>query len=532
MSRIKTLSEEIDVSLNTTGLVGQTGDIGYVLLKIYQNMVGIFSGQSYVTDGTDLYVNINDIASQNNYKKDYLKLQNDGTLVSDPMKSDMIGSDNVEYRFNRGAISSYKVRIDGNSSLSQVDVNVLCGYDYVNADFQPRCVRDLQPDESDTSLCRLMTGCQWIWNQYEEIGLFDNDPDIVPHYPFVYTDKYGIGLSLNHPITAINTAYCNTEFSIRLTTGSDYNLGMTPFVNSNTTFTTLNNFLTSTNGVDSDNSSIYLKLYGTSGDEFGDFDKGYTKYMGHVYLSAIQVSGFIKDVETDLGTFEEGASFNVYLHRYIGVVRTDWNERAIINGNRQLYVTPWGSGTQVLNLIHNYEAQYGPSEIPRSAFAELQYDYLIATPIYSETIDTEEIPDKFYGNCIIGVLDKCPARYYLAWNDRYGDIQSQPFDGKVVYSEDIKTEEIIDYKERRRVSHKTLQPKWKLNTKWLKEEVYPIYESIFTSPYLLLYDVEQDKAYNVIVTDNKYEEKTRKNEKTLFNLEINVEANKTQELTY
>ena len=74
--------------------------------------------------------------------------------------------------------------------------------------------------------------------------------------------------------------------------------------------------------------------------------------------------------------------------------------------------------------------------------------------------------------------------------------------------------------------------KWTLNTTWLKEEYYPYYESIFTSPYLLLYDTQNDKSYNVIVSDKGYTEKTRRNQKNLFNLTINVTANKTQKMYY
>jgi hypothetical protein len=55
-----------------------------------------------------------------------------------------------------------------------------------------------------------------------------------------------------------------------------------------------------------------------------------------------------------------------------------------------------------------------------------------------------------------------------------------------------------------------------------------MYEAIFTSPYLLLYDTETDRAWNVILTDTNYKEKTFKTEKKLFNLEINVEANTKQ----
>ena len=212
---------------------------------------------------------------------------------------------------------------------------------------------------------------------------------------------------------------------------------------------------------------------------------------------------------------------------------TGWDYNALIDGERIVYTTTEKRyQSAVTTELNNEEQDYPVTGISQTAEEEALYPLgMSVQPNFTQNIYDVGVPDKYIGNCLIGILDHCPARYYLAWNDRYGDIQSQPFDGKVVYSEDIKSEEIVDYKSRRRVSHKSIQPKWKLNTKWLKEDVYPIYETIFTSPYVLLYDTEQDKAWNVIVTDNKYEEKKYKYDK-MFNLETSVEAIKTQELTY
>lgn len=112
--------------------------------------------------------------------------------------------------------------------------------------------------------------------------------------------------------------------------------------------------------------------------------------------------------------------------------------------------------------------------------------------------------------------------------DKYGDIQSQQFDGKVEYSEGFEKAEMMDHKMKRRIIRNELQPKWRINSKWINEEYYPFYEAIYTSPYVLLYDTKTDRAWNVIVTDSEYREKTFKNEKKLFNLELNVEANTKQ----
>lgn len=538
MSRIKTLSDDIDVSVSTSTLIA-SGTSGYVQTKIYQDSIGVFTGQSYVVGGTDLIVNINDIASQNDYKKDYLKLQTNGELKSDPMIYNMIGTYNVKYRFNRGAISNYKVNIYLNGNAAQADVDVLCGYDYVNKDLQPRCVADLPQYALDTSLCRLMTGCQWIWIPDDDMGSFTNSlPDeALPHYPFKYTNKYGIGLSLWHGGDGSGAAYCQTEFSIRLTTGSDYNLGMTPFVTSNTTFCTLNNFLSyigTQASIDSDyNSSIYLKQSGTSGDAFGDYEEGYEGYYGTLRLTSLTVYGDTAHSTVTVGTYSSGANFNKYLLRYMQAKDTGWDYNALIDGERIVYTTTEKRyQSAVTTELNNVEQDYPVTGISQTAEEEALYPLGMSVQInFTQDIYDVGVPDKYIGNCLIGILDRCPARYYLAWNDRYGDIQSQPFDGKIEYTEDIDTEEIMDYKLRRKVSYKSVQPKWKLNTKWLKDEVYPIYESIYTSPYLLLYDTEQDKAWNVIITDKKYSEKTYKNDK-MFNLEINVEANKTQNIMY
>lgn len=132
----------------------------------------------------------------------------------------------------------------------------------------------------------------------------------------------------------------------------------------------------------------------------------------------------------------------------------------------------------------------------------------------------------------IAKFDYC-SRYFLRWMDRYGMTQIQPFDKLTTYSENFVYHETINYKNERKNSSIDVQPKWKLNTKWLNKEVYPFYESIFVSPYLQLYDAKEDKLYNVLVTNTEYIEKTFKNQnKQLFNLQLEVKLNKEQNILY
>lgn len=126
----------------------------------------------------------------------------------------------------------------------------------------------------------------------------------------------------------------------------------------------------------------------------------------------------------------------------------------------------------------------------------------------------------------------CLPKYYLLWQDRYGGYQSQAFDKVDTFSIDYGYEEMKNYQNARRNISVDVNPKWKIQTDWLDEDVYPIYESIFVSPYLVLYDTEEDKAYNVMLIDKKYTEKNWENQHKFFNLQLNLELNKAQHIIY
>ena len=132
----------------------------------------------------------------------------------------------------------------------------------------------------------------------------------------------------------------------------------------------------------------------------------------------------------------------------------------------------------------------------------------------------------------VAEIKSCKERYYLLWQDRYGSYQSQPFKGKMEYSEDITNEEILSYTGRRRKSNVIVQPKWKLNSGWLKEQLFPFYESIYVSPILKLYDTKTEHEYDVILKDTPYVEKKYLNDKKLLSIELNLEATETQNIIY
>lgn len=125
------------------------------------------------------------------------------------------------------------------------------------------------------------------------------------------------------------------------------------------------------------------------------------------------------------------------------------------------------------------------------------------------------------------------SRYFLKWKDRYGMPQCQPFGGTYKYSESISKNTITDYKNTKKIIDITNTPKWLLNSKWIKQEYYPFYESIFVSPYLQLYDAKEDKLYNVILKNTEYDEKTFNNQnRQLFNVQLEVELDTTATMIY
>lgn len=133
----------------------------------------------------------------------------------------------------------------------------------------------------------------------------------------------------------------------------------------------------------------------------------------------------------------------------------------------------------------------------------------------------------------MAVVDFCPKDYYVIWQDRYGGLQSQPFSKTLTYSEDITHREIVSYNGYRSFGNSDIQPKWHLNTDWIDEKYYPIYESILISPYVRLYDTKEDKFYEILITDSSYTEKTFKNQqRQMFNFSIEAELAKTQSLLY
>lgn len=132
----------------------------------------------------------------------------------------------------------------------------------------------------------------------------------------------------------------------------------------------------------------------------------------------------------------------------------------------------------------------------------------------------------------IADVDQCPSKYYLMWIDRTGGWMSWGFDGRCVMSEDVSTQYRVDMRDRNHTYLKSVNTKWQLNSLPLSLNENKAMESILTSPYLYIYDVENDESVEVIVNTNKYESKTLSNTKGLFNISLEVQTSKSQNIRY
>lgn len=167
--------------------------------------------------------------------------------------------------------------------------------------------------------------------------------------------------------------------------------------------------------------------------------------------------------------------------------------------------------------------------IPHTGYVHLKHTFNGANIVDSVYFHTDDA-----GYSKIADIDWEPCtRYYLMWQDRYSGYQSQPFEKGSTFKETFNVSEVQDYSNKRIISQVDSQPQWEINTGWIDNKVYPIYESIFTSKVLVLTDTVENIQYEVVLKDKTYTEKTFTNQnRKMFNLKLNLELARKQYIRY
>lgn len=450
---------------------------------------------------------------------------------------------------------------------------------YLYSKFKVVLELDNTPDDVESTYNSIITA--GLWTEYPTIELdggnvmptlpnTDEDKfgflngfkegvyDLVPHYPFVKTEHYGYGFVGYYPTDFIGEedehgTFDYLEFSGL--EGDDYKMYYSG-VGSNANYIKLDSLLdevsplpetqfhmqikpftkTDANLIVSKAlgyNTFHLSRYGNATREIDGvtYEVWYFVDNHRLYLvNGKNVGDTIYVLESDISseiddTIVVAGLYDIYSH-------DDWVGQKQIAEDLGV-IDDWRDIVSLSTINERLEDVKKTDEEAQEIVAEYGAEKIEAIEEEAENGEPSiyaEIGGYFTK---VAEFDECAADYYVQWIDRTGGIQSQAFKNLATMSENFTDSTITDMRGYKRSNRKESALKWVLNTDWISEKLFPYYESLFTSPYILLYDVKNDKSWNVILKDTQYTEKTMKNQAgKLFNLTINVEQNKTNSIVY
>ena len=125
---------------------------------------------------------------------------------------------------------------------------------------------------------------------------------------------------------------------------------------------------------------------------------------------------------------------------------------------------------------------------------------------------------------IIAKIDQCSAPYYLAWMTNSGGMQVQPFLKSSEVSVNYKNNSRVDSSNFEWLFNQQTRASWKLKSKNLSDKDFKAYGELFSSPYLILLDMENFRLHYVNITTETYNQKRNENGKKPIFFEIEVES--------
>lgn len=376
-----------------------------------------------------------------------------------------------------------------------------------------------------------------LLKRLEYDGQYNIQPGLLPVYPNNQSENYNVNLMATYSSTVVQNTGKYLVYNNGTKTGMQflYNVpavlpGGTTTKNTNVKLSDMANYASYgtytpiNNGVDLDDAAVNTELRG---------DDGFLHWQDGDSFDVVYRTIDVPTPHTRLlGTFnifDEGSKrieFETGSNRPIDVC-------FVCNGALTVHIltnTPMKPITKYVltfNVVINDKVNddYGVAEIILSEFVPSD----IEKGIYEETVS------QFGTSTFKKIGDFCDNLdgYYLQWQDRLGGIQSQHFDKVDIFSNNYNRTTITNYKGYKRPVYEEVTSKWVINSNWINEMYYPNYESIFVSPFLKLYDVKEDKVYDVVITDSNFTEKTFHNQgRQLFNLQLNLEKANKQNIIY
>lgn len=148
---------------------------------------------------------------------------------------------------------------------------------------------------------------------------------------------------------------------------------------------------------------------------------------------------------------------------------------------------------------------------------------------YSDTV-YPHVPDNELFAVENAVIDE-HSEFYIAWINRYGQFQCQPFCKKWEMTEKTTTSNIVSLTNETIPYLKNNEFNWTLNSHWLTYPEHTEFESLLTSKYVYLFNNQSNEGYFVNVKNADWTFKNNTNTNKPFNLTVNLTKSTKQMIT-
>lgn len=313
--------------------------------------------------------------------------------------------------------------------------------------------------------------------------------NFVSHYPKVVTDKYFVGYAVNISSTIV------TSYRINGTTPCIY----------------VSNAANFTPGYDESNPPRRVQ----SLDQY----TGLRYYVRNGYGGFLPFNAPLDQVilSLDPDTYVPGHDMNTVDCE----TSTPFTADYVIDGETSI------NTAQTIFDAGNASTEY---------YYTQQYDARNSIYLWTESHYESAVPgphgEKEPGDILIGVLDTCPAKYYATWMTTSGVPVSYGFYGNCKRLEDNESTSIISKYRQNIIKTCDNTPRWNIKSDWVNATTYDIFKDMFTSPYVILYDVERDEIHYVELETSDWEEKTVKELKRPLTFEFTCKETVINKIKY
>lgn len=123
----------------------------------------------------------------------------------------------------------------------------------------------------------------------------------------------------------------------------------------------------------------------------------------------------------------------------------------------------------------------------------------------------------------IAQIDECPKKFYVGWQNESGAFMSFGFDGKSYSKLDKSHTNITNMYDFRHNVKTKVKEGYIVTSGILNDDEYNEIQSIFSSKWIYIYDVDKDKGSYVTLTTNSYEHKKYSTEKKALYIQLEFE---------